>query len=117
MKPYARHRPLRAQARHGDDRARPRRMSGKRALREEVERERVGLEAPAPVLERHLDRGLEHAAGRIGDDDVEAVEVLAELGEHLVDAVGDAHAALDGDRAPAQRADLAHSASAASALL
>ena len=86
------HRALRAQARHRDD-ARAGRHQRQSALREQVQRQRVGLHAPAPVLERHVHRWLQHAAGRVADQDVEPVEVLAELGEDLVDAVGNAHAA------------------------
>ena len=42
----------------------------------------------------------------VADQDVETVEMLAEFGEHLVDAVRNADAGLDRAGAPPERADL-----------
>ena len=70
------------------------------------EREGVGLEAPAPVLELHLHGRLEHPRGRVGDHDVEAIEGLAKAVEHLRDALRVTGTALQRDRGAAERAHL-----------
>jgi hypothetical protein len=75
------------------------------ALGQQGQRQGVGLQAPAPVLERHLQHGLEHAGGRIAHEEVEAVEVPAEFGEELLDALGVADVGLDRAGAPAHGPD------------
>ena len=58
------------------------------------------------MLERHFHGRLEHAGRRIADDDVDAIEMFADLGEHFVDAVRHADAALHGVRTTAKRTQL-----------
>ena len=58
------------------------------------------------MLERHFHRRLEHAARRIAHDDVDAVEMLAQLLEQLVHALGYAHARFYSESASPERMHL-----------
>jgi hypothetical protein len=58
------------------------------------------------VLERHFHRRLEHAAGGIADNDVEPVEMLADLGKHVRHTLGNANASLHRVRGPPHRPQL-----------
>src|SRR5438034_8670289 len=77
-----------------------------RALSEQIDGKRVGFETPAPVLDAHLQYGFQHTRRGVRHDDVDMIEVLAELAEDLVDALRYADAALDRDSVPSGRAKL-----------
>ncbi|MFM1943742.1 MAG: hypothetical protein RI897_2724 [Verrucomicrobiota bacterium] len=79
--------------------------SGDGLLGEEVDGERVGFEAAAPVFEIELEGGFEDADGGVGDEEIDGGEVLGAGFEGFLDAGGVTDVGLDGEAALAELLD------------
>jgi len=80
-------------------------IMGTACLGQGVQGKRVGLHAPPPMFQGHLQRGPQDANRRVADDDIDAVELLPELHKGFRQARRIADIRLNRHRAAAQIAN------------